>query len=366
MNFRGLILVIFVTISSAYGIDGQLPIINDVIKTSDGYSFSATLKFTYSSILAALYNKIDIQTCNIDQLTNEPSYYQLVRTIEPTLTTKYEQYIEGLSPGKVCIQVCGRSNYRNVKKCSKIYTFENDIKRKLVPSANRHKNVLHKNQEIIPSTLMMPTSISAYIIGYDLVIHWKYLHHSKSPFSLSIRLLDEIDRQILFHNGARELILQTGTNTTSIRLPYSHFKYKHIQISLCSLQPSLKSEVAYEEKNCPIPLVVHNDVMLYNKDAGVKSVRVDRGIASVKLNKPVSKYADIVYVECIWFDNRIDRLSPEQVLKQEIKTRNEQLWSLSVTSLELHSAYSCFIHMVIGNVYSLFADKPFVFVTPDL
>ena len=367
MKFREFLLAsLSLTISSVYAIGGELPIIDDVIKVSAGYSYSATLKFSYSHILTALYNKIDILTCSIDASTNEPTLYQLITTIEPTLVTQYEQVIEGLSPGKICVQVCGKSTYRTAKKCSKIYTFDNNILHKLVPTAGKQKNTYNNQDDILTSTRIIPTSISATVIGYELAIRWRYLHHYKPAFSLSIRLIDEVDRQITFHNGARELVLGPGTNFTLIRLPSSHFKYKHIHILLCSTPPASNTEVEYKEKNCPTPLVIDNDVISYNREAGVSSITVDRGIANVKLNKDISKHTNAIYVECIWSDNRDDERNPEQTFKQEIKLGNKQLRSIPITSLQLHSAYSCLLHIVRGETYSLFADKPFVFNTPDL
>ena len=367
MKFREFILALLsLAISSTYAFEGELPIINDVIKVSAGYSYSATLKFSYSHILTALYNKIDILTCSIDVSTNEPTLYQLVTTIEPTLLTQYEQVIEGLSPGKVCVQVCGKSTYRSAKKCSKIYTFDNNIQHKLAPTGSKRKYTQNNKENIFKSSQIIPTFISATVIGYELVIRWKYLHHFKSSFSISIRLLDEIDRQILFHDGARELILGPGTNSTLIRLPSSHFKYRNIHILLCSTPPASNIEVEYKEKNCPTPLVIDNDIIRYNREAGVSSITINGGIANVKLNKDISKRTNTIYVECMWSDNRDDEQNPEQTFKQEIKLRNKQLRNISITSLQLHSAYSCQIHIVRGKTYSLFADKPFVFNTPDL
>lgn len=367
MKFCEFILALtFLTISSTYTIEGELPIIHDVIKVSPGYSYSATLKFSYSHILTALYNKIDILTCSIDVSTNEPILYQLVTTIEPTLVTQYEQIIEGLSPGKVCVQVCGKSTYRTAKKCSKIYRFDNNIQHKLASTASKQKNTHNNQDNILTSTQMLPTSVSANVIGYELAIRWKYLHHTKSAFSLCIRLLDEVDRQITFHNGANELILGPSTNSTLIRLPSSHFRYRNIHILLCSTPPASNIKVEYKEKICPTPLVIDNDIIRYNREAGVNSITVNNGIANVKLNKAISKHTSVVYVECTWSDNRDNQQNPEQTFKQEIKFVNEQLRSIPITSLQLHSAYSCLIHVTRGKTYSLFANKPFVFDTPDL
>ena len=363
MKFLELLLaVIFLALPSTFGIDGELPIINDVIKHTEGYSYSTTVKFTYSSILTALYNKIDILTCNFDTSTGAASQCQLARRIDATLDTDYSQVIEGLSPGDICFQVCGRSSYRSAEKCSKLFALNNSIKRRVIPSASKHKSFSNKQTNNLPVPHTTPASLLGYVSGYDLIINWKYLHHIKPEFSLRIRLLAEVDRQLVFPNGAKECILQAGITTTSVRLPYSHFKYD-IQITLCSLLASLGD--ARGEKICSIPLVIRNDVTQYNREAGINGVIVDRGIASVTLNRAIPKHIERVYVECTWSDTRYEP-SPEQVMKQEIEVSNHQLWSISVTELELRSAYSCLIHLVKGNAYSLLADKPFLFNTPDL
>ena len=354
--------VIILTLPSIFGIDGELPLINDVIKHTEGYSYSATIKFTYSSILTTLYNKIDILICNYDSSAGVASHCQLANTINAIIDTEYALLLEGLSPGAICFQVCGRSNYRNVRKCSKLFPLNNSIKRKVIPSANKHISLSNKQAEIIPAPINTPNSLLGHVSGYDLIIYWKIPHHLKPELSLKIRLLAEVDRQLVFPNGEKERIIPAGVTSTSVRLPYNHFNYD-IQITLCSLQtPS--GDVKYE-KECLIPYVIRNDVTENNRDAGVSRVTVDRGIASVKLNKAIPKQLERVYVECTWSDTRVES-SSEQVMKQEIEFGNDQLWSLSVTELDMHSAYACLVHLVRGNAYSLLADKPFVFDTPDL
>ena len=359
-----LLAALLLTLPSIFAIDGKLPIINDVIKHTEGYSYSATIKFTYSYTLTALYNKIDIFTCNFDTSTGAASHCQLASTIDAILDTEYSPVLDGLSPGNICFKVCGRSSYRSAKKCSKLFSLDNSIKRKVIPSASKHKALYNKQAYNLPVPHTTPTSLLAHVSGYDLAVSWKYLHHIKPEFSLGIRLLAAVDRQLVFPNGAKECVLQAGVTYTSVRLPYSHFKYESIQVTLCSLLAS-DSDARYDEKTCSIPLVIPNDVMLYNREAGVMGINVDRGIARVTLNRAVSKHTERVYVECTWFDTR-DESSVEQALKQEINIGNQQLWSISVRGLELHSAYSCLIHLVRGNTYRLFADKPFVFDTPDL
>ena len=371
MNLVSSFLIQFTIIlqcSNALGISGILPVIEDVVKNSEGYSNSITLKFTYSPILTALYNKIDIFKCKLGKSKDLPNNVQLVRTIDAIVEPNYEIEVNDMPAGKACLQVCGRSSYRNAKKCSKIYSFYNKIQTKHSFSASENKIVDIKGGNSHPSQSTIPYSLTGHIIGYDLILMWrnKKQHTTPHRFSLRVKLLADLNRSIKFGNGENELVLESATrdatNHIIVRLPYSHFKFDFIQVTLCCLFLS-PEDGDYTEKLCPLPLFIPNNIVEYNVKSGVVDIKVDNGEAHVRLSKSISVDAEDVSIECAWFDTRIEISNRNSVLRQNVRKWNQNVWEITIKKLEFHAAYSCFIHIITGNSYSLYSDTPFVFHT---